>query len=84
MCIRDRSPTDLNNAKARKSLEHIVRTLLLVTAHIKTIDGPIIDGKLKELVNLISDQELDDLRDIETYSAVMKEIRIQTEQSTKR
>ena len=76
--------TNLNNAKARRSQEHIVRSLLIETGRIETIDGPLIDGKLKDLVNAISDQGFDDLRDIDTYSDILKEIRIHTEQSAKK
>lgn len=77
-------PINLNRAKARKSLEQIVRTLLIETDRIEAIDGSIVNGKLKDLVDIISEQEFDDVRDIETYSVILKEIRIQTEQSAKK
>jgi hypothetical protein len=77
-------PINLNNAKTRKTLEQIVRALLVETGRLESIDGPIIDGKLKDLVNTIAEQEFDDVRDIETYSSILKEIRIQTQQSAKK
>lgn len=74
---------DLSHGKSRQSLEHIVRTLLLETKYLQTIDGPIIDGKLKDLVDAIS-QQIANPRDIDTYSDILKEIRIHTEQSAKK
>lgn len=76
-------PINLNHAKTRKSLEQIVRTLLLETEYLQNIDGPIIDGKLKELANAIS-QQIADARDIDTYSDLLKQIGIQTEQSAQK
>ena len=76
-------PVNLNHGKSRQSLEHIVRTLLLETKYLQTIDGPIIDGKLKDLVDAIS-QQIANPRDIDTYSDILKEIRIHTEQSAKK
>jgi len=76
-------PINLNHAKTRKTIEHIVRTLLLETEYLQTIDGPIIDGKLKDLVDAIS-QQIADPRDIDTYSDILKEIQIHTQQSAKK
>ena len=76
-------PINLSHGKSRQSLAHIVRTLLLETEYLPTIDGPIIDGKLKDLVDAIS-QQIANPRDIDTYSDILKEIRIQTEQSAKK
>lgn len=78
-----KSPINISHAKARRSLEHILRTLLLETGRIENINGPIIDGKLKDLGAAIADQGFDDQRDIDTYSDILKDVRILTEQSTK-
>ena len=74
----------LSHGKSRQSLEHIVRTLLLETGRIENINGPIIDGKLKDLVSAIAQQQFDNVRDVDTYSNILKEIQIYTAQSSKK